>query len=385
MASKIFNFTCLHRLKFLKLDKTLRFKTFRKTLNAKNHGVIRRNVFVILTAIGFLLNVHKVSHIIPAVKAAEGESLRKKFNFIADVVSKAANAVVAIEVRGSGFFSVMPSNGSGFIVEDNGLVLTNAHVVMNKVNNNVSVKLIDGRTYTGTVEDIDIVSDLATIRIQAKNLPVLRLGSSFDLRPGEWVVAIGSPLTLSNTITAGVISTPKRFSQELGMRNKEMSYIQTDASITFGNSGGPLVNLDGEAIGINCMKITGGISFAIPIDYAKEFLLKSQQKKGITKLYLERAAYTGLFLVTLPPDVLREMWNGDYKVPTSAAFVGQVIAGSPGDSGGLKPGDIVTHVNSDAVEGATDVYNALETGKPLQLRVLREGIFLNLTLTPEQS
>ncbi|KAH6945067.1 hypothetical protein HPB50_007014 [Hyalomma asiaticum] len=132
------------------------------------------------------------------------------------------------------------SNGSGFVVRSDGLILTNAHVVAD--GRLVTVKLHDGRQFTGKVEAVDRRSDLATVRIPAKGLPTLPLTRTDQLRPGEWVVAMGSPLALNNTITAGVVSSVHRSSKELGIHN-EMDYIQTDAAINFGNSGGPLINL----------------------------------------------------------------------------------------------------------------------------------------------
>lgn len=168
--------------------------------------------------------------IIPLISAAtptvgnSQTSNRHKYNFFADVVESAAPSVVYIEIKDTrrfDYFSGQPltaSNGSGFIVDSNGLILTNAHVVINKPHTIVLVKLQDGRTFNGVVESVDPTSDLATVRVKCKNLPSMKLGNSTDLRAGEWVVALGSPLALSNTVTAGVVSSTQRGSRELGLR-----------------------------------------------------------------------------------------------------------------------------------------------------------------------
>ncbi|VEN34726.1 unnamed protein product [Callosobruchus maculatus] len=362
-----------------------------------NHSRSRTLRYLLVFTSGLIS--YKIYHehfsIIPGVSAFTGQKLagrRKQYNFIADVVETSAPAVVYIEIkdaRRTDFFTGRPitiSNGSGFIIQENGLILTNAHVVTNKPHARVEVKLIDGRVFTGIVEDIDLKSDLATVRIPAKNLPVMKLGNSADLKPGEFVVAIGSPLALSNTVTSGVVSSTHRASAELGLTGKDMVYIQTDAAITFGNSGGPLVNLDGEAIGVNSMKVTAGISFAIPIDYVKAFLEEtvSHKKPGDKPKRL----YMGITMLTLTPQIIHELQQRNHEIPRDiqgGVLVWKVIYGSPAHSGGIQPGDIVTHIDGKPVRDSNDVYNILTNmqTKKINLTISRYGRKVDITVEPE--
>ncbi|XP_054920945.1 serine protease HTRA2, mitochondrial isoform X2 [Dermacentor andersoni] len=266
---------------------------------------------------------------LPIVSASTVPPPSTRFNFIADAVEKTAPAVVYIEILGRHPFTqqqIAVSNGSGFVVRPDGLILTNAHVVAD--GRLVTVKLHDGRQFTGKVEAVDRRSDLATVRIPAKGLPTLQLTHTDQLRPGEWVVAMGSPLALNNTITAGVVSSVHRSSKELGIHN-EMDYIQTDAAINFGNSGGPLINLDGNVIGINTMKVTAGISFAIPADYAMNFL-EEASKKNQEETSAERW-YLGITMLTLTPSLILELQQRDPMFPhvTNGVLVWRVMLGSP--------------------------------------------------------
>ncbi|XP_075704817.1 serine protease HTRA2, mitochondrial-like [Rhinoderma darwinii] len=230
---------------------------------------------------------------------------RKLFNFIADVAEKCAPAVVNIETLGRHPFTgreEVISSGSGFLVSPDGLIVTNAHVVANK--KRVRVKLYNGDMYEASVCAMDPVTDIATVKISTKvPLPTLPLARSSEVRQGEFVVAMGTPFLLRNTITSGIVSSVQRGSRELGLSNKDMDFIQTDAIIDVGNSGGPLVNLDGEVIGINTLKVTAGISFAIPSDRVRIFLQK--EKRRSQGSWFGRAEvkqrYIGVMMLTLTP------------------------------------------------------------------------------------
>ncbi|TYZ60072.1 hypothetical protein PybrP1_008742, partial [[Pythium] brassicae (nom. inval.)] len=195
----------------------------------------------------------------PADDGSRRKNAALSRNFIADAVEKAIPAVVNVAVD-SGYFS---SNGSGFVIAPNGLVVTNAHVVArcNRYSK-IQVTFADGSKYPAVIHSTDTLSDIAILQIESAEpmqWPTIPLGASADLRPGEWVCALGSPFSLQNSVSAGIISAVARHSSELGYPQKGGEFIQTDAAINSGNSGGPLVNLDGEVIGINTMKVDGSV------------------------------------------------------------------------------------------------------------------------------
>lgn len=327
-----------------------------------------------------------------------------RFNFIADAVEKAAPAVVNIEVTGRhpgfvfGTHTGPTSAGSGFIVTEDGMVLTNAHLVENAMK--VSVKLKDGRQFSGIVVDIDLENDLATVKLDLNNktvkFPTLTLGSSSSIRPGEWVVAMGSPLQLSNTITAGIVSTVHRAGEEIGLPNRGLEYIQTDAAINIGNSGGPLVNLDGDVIGINAitMRFAAGISFSIPIDVAKDFLSKSIEKvrngdyrsrNTMRPLAPYQRWYIGITMLTLTPQILNELRRRDqsFLKVEHGVLVAQINNGSPAQRAGLRSGDIITKINGNKTESSLQVHKVVQKGETLQMELVRGDHTFHLTFKPE--
>lgn len=331
-----------------------------------------------------LVPVLHAATVIDSKKHHESPPPARNFNFIADAVEKTAPAVVFIEILGRHPFTqkqISVSNGSGFIVKPDGLILTNAHVVAD--GRMVTVKLQNGKEYTGKVESIDRRSDLATVRIVADNLPTLPLSRTDNLRVGEWVVAMGSPLALNNTITAGVVSSLHRSSKELGIQN-EMDYIQTDAAINFGNSGGPLINLDGNVIGINTMKVTAGISFAIPADYALDFLEASAKKLKDSPSATPDRWYLGITMLTLTPSLIQELQERDPMFPTvsGGVLIWRVVLGSPANLAGLQPGDVITRIGGKDARSSQDVYRALEAWKPIEIEVIHRGSRKKVTVQP---
>ncbi|XP_039546396.1 serine protease HTRA3a isoform X3 [Pimephales promelas] len=339
-----------------------------------------------------ITQTHKGSCASSSSGPAHLNSPRYKFNFIADVVEKIAPAVVHVELflNHPLFGRHVPlSSGSGFIMTQAGLIVTNAHVVFTSSatvtgRQHLRVQLHDGQTYDASIRDIDKKSDIATIKINPKKkLPVLSLGQSADLRPGEFVVAIGSPFALQNTVTTGIVSTTQRDGKELGIHDSDMDYIQTDAIINYGNSGGPLVNLDGEVIGINTLKVTAGISFAIPSDRINKFLDESNDKqqkdiKGPKKRFI------GIKMVTLTENIAQELkWhNPDFPGIGKGILVHEVVPDSPAQKGGLETGDIIVKLNGHPLVNTGELQEAIQEDTPLLLEVRRGNDDLLFNIEP---
>ncbi|XP_073692979.1 serine protease HTRA3 [Garra rufa] len=319
-------------------------------------------------------------------------SPRYKFNFIADVVEKIAPAVVHIELflNHPLFGRTVPlSSGSGFVMSETGLIVTNAHVVSSTTpvsgHQRLKVQMRDGDVHEATIKDIDKKSDIATIKINPqKKLPVLLLGHSADLRPGEFVVAIGSPFALQNTVTTGIVSTAQRDGKELGLRDSDMDYIQTDAIINYGNSGGPLVNLDGEVIGINTLKVAAGISFAIPSDRITRFLNDSLGKQNKEARAVKKR-FIGIRMLTITEELVEELkqQNPDFPDVSSGIYVHEVVLHSPAQKGGIRDGDIIVKLNGEPLMSTSDLKEALNQDTTLLLEVRRGNDDLLFNIEPD--
>ena len=237
-----------------------------------------------------------------------------------------------------------------------------------------------------------MVADLAVVKIDAENLklPYLSLGDSDKIRAGEHCIAVGSPLSLSNTVTAGIISNVGRTSTELGLFGRNINYIQTDCMITSGNSGGPLVNLDGEVIGINSMKAMTGISFSLPINYAKLFLADIEKKKSfqptLKSSSRRQTRYLGLKMFSLTPQIVEEMRQ---IMPmmlsiTKGVYIAGVMANSEAQRAGIRPGDIIIEVNGQEIESSAELIQHVQDDDIVKLKILRSnGLVFDIVVTPE--
>ncbi|MGZ3185150.1 MAG: DegQ family serine endoprotease [Telluria sp.] len=271
---------------------------------------------------------------------------------------------------GNGGRELVFGAGSGFIVSPDGVILTNAHVVRDA--DEVTVKLQDRREYRAKVLGSDPKTDVAVLKIDAKNLPVVPVGNSRNLQVGEWVLAIGSPYGLESSVTAGVVSAKGR-----SLPGDQVPFIQTDVAVNPGNSGGPLFNTRGEVVGINSQiySQTGGyqgLSFAIPIDVANR--IKDQL---VTTGHVQHAK-----LGVTVQEVNQDFANSFNLATPEGALIASVERGGPGDKAGLKTGDVIRKVNGQTVVQSGDLPAALSVAKPgdkVNLDVWREGKLITIS------
>jgi len=240
--------------------------------------------------------------------------------------------------------------GSGFIVDKAGVILTNAHVVSGA--EKVTVTLKDGRTFEGVVKGTDEVTDLAIVKVntQGKDLPVAVLGDSSQVKVGDWAIAVGNPVGLNNTVTLGIISTLERSSAQAGIPDKRVEFLQTDAAINPGNSGGPLLNANGEVIGINTAIRADamGIGFAIPINKVKSLEKYLADGKQVPHPYI------GIQMVNVSAE-LAKLNNQDANAPfiipeVDGILVVRVLPGTPAEAAGIRRGDVILKANNKPVE-----------------------------------
>lgn len=327
-----------------------------------------------------------------SVTAGDPDYVAKIVEAVGPAVVRINTSVVSRPFEGFGFdpFTgnqprerVQRGTGSGFITTADGLVWTNAHVVAEA--DNVTVVLKDGREFKGQVLGTDPTTDVAVIRIDAKDLPTVKIGNSDGLLPGQAAIAIGNPLGLSNTVTQGIISATGRSATDFGSNDKRTDFIQTDTAINPGNSGGPLINSRGEVIGINTAIIQGaeGIGFAVPMATAKRVADQIVTKGRVEHLYL------GVQMVEISPALREEINRRNLEFQVSqdrGVLIVRVQKGSPADRGGLRPGDIITSINGTAIDKSQQVQrqvDATDLGKTLAVTISRNGQEQKLSLKPE--
>jgi S1-C subfamily serine protease len=322
-------------------------------------------------------------------------------NYVTRVVEAVGPAVVRIDstrtvrqpLNGFGlddfFGTQMPQRqqvqrgtGSGFIVTSDGRVITNAHVVEGA--DTVTVQLKNGRQLKGQVIGADPVTDVAVIKVDGTGLPTVKLGNSDSLVPGQFAIAIGSPLGLNNTVTQGIVSAIGRSGSDIGVPDKRINFIQTDAAINPGNSGGPLLNVDGEVIGVNTAIIQGaqGLGFAIPINTAQRVAEQLVSKGRVDHPYL------GIQLVDLTPEIQQRINDSDAGVRvdrSQGVLILRVLANAPAARAGLRPGDVIERINETTIQTSTQVQQQIDTAglnTTLKITVSRNGQSQTVSVRP---
>ena len=262
------------------------------------------------------------------------------------------------------------SQGSGFIFAD-GLVMTNAHVVNGS--DKVIVGLTNGKKFKGQLIGQDFFTDLAVLKIEGKGpWPKAQLGDSTKIKVGDWAIAVGNPFGLENTVTLGIISNLKRNVTQLGIYDKKLELIQTDAAINPGNSGGPLLNSNGEVIGINTLIRSGpgaGLSFAIPINKAKEIAYQLINNGKVIHPMI------GISLID----------EGDFETNNNAVKVGYVVPNSPAEKSGIMVNDLIIQVGNKEIETASDVISEISKNginKQINILLKRRNKFIKLKVIP---
>ena len=274
--------------------------------------------------------------------------------------------------------------GSGFIINKDGDIITNAHVVSGA--DKVTVILKDGRQLEGKVLGSDELTDVAVIQVKSDNLPTVSFGSSQSMQTGDWAIAIGNPLGLDNTVTAGIISAIGRKSGQIGV-DKRVSFIQTDAAINPGNSGGPLLNQNGEVIGVNTAIIQGaqGLGFAIPIETAQRIAKQLIENGKVSRAYL------GVQMVTVDANVKAEV-NKDTEFCSKISddkgvLITKVVENSPAAKSGAKCGDVIVKFDNKEILTADQVTQLVEDrsiGDKITLEVKRNGQVIALNMEAGQ-
>ena len=338
------------------------------------------------------------------LQAASAATALSKQSFVADAVARSGPAVVTLEtsrtVRSMGmaglpqglladplfqhFFGlpgrVAPRSriergqGSGVIFSAEGLVLTNAHVV--EKTDQLMVGLPDGRRVPGRLVGQDKITDLAVVQLDGSGpWPTAPLGDSDQLRVGDWAIAVGNPFGLENTVTLGIVSNLNRNVSQLGISGKRLDLIQTDAAINPGNSGGPLLNSEGNVVGINTLVRSGpgaGLGFAIPINRART-IAQQLVERG-------RASHPMVGVGLSPVPSAR---SGEANSP--GAVIRSVVPGGPAASAGLKVDDVIVTVEGLPIDGPAEVVSAIDrhgVGRPITLGLIRGDSRIELAVTP---